>query len=110
MARKLLSWRMERISGPFMGHYVAAYVLPVEGGYVGYAKICASPPGDVWQCDAMDKVASQPRASDAQALAAAETKARMFLDLMHDYHGIDPVTPLCAPVPPGSRPLAPAGA
>ena len=81
---------MERITGPFLGHYLAAYAVPAEAGYIGYAKICANLPTDVFRCAAMDKVGAQPRSTKSMALEAAEAKARLFLELLYDYYGLLP--------------------
>ena len=35
----LLQTLSERISGPYHGYYVAAYAVPAENGFVGYAKV-----------------------------------------------------------------------
>lgn len=79
---------MERITGPFLGHYVAAYAVPTEAGYVGYAKICSERPADVWLCEAMDKVGCEPRHTISTAMEAVEKKAVLFLQLLHEYHGL----------------------
>lgn len=81
---------MERITGPFLGHYLAAYAVPAEAGYIGYAKICTHPPTDVFHCAAMDKVGAKLRSTKSMAVEAAEAKARLFLELLHDYHGLLP--------------------
>lgn len=92
---------MERITGPFLGHYLAAYAVPADAGYIGYAKICAHLPADVFHCTAMDKVGAQPRSTKSMALEAAEAKARLFLELLHDYHGL--LEAPCLPNGPAAR-------
>ena len=60
---------MERISGPFGPYYVAAYAVQAENGeFHGYAKICVTPPQDVWLAEAVDKVAAPPQATALAAL------------------------------------------
>ncbi|WP_141513150.1 hypothetical protein [Ramlibacter sp. WS9] len=76
---------MERISGPFLGHYVAAYAVATDQGYVGYAKFCTHTPVDVWQCKAIDKISARPQGSYRLALEAVERRARLFLQLLHQY-------------------------
>lgn len=73
---------MERISGPFLDCYVAAYAVASEEGYLGFAKLCDEEPTDVWECRAFRKVAVGPFASADAALADAERKARVFLAYM----------------------------
>jgi hypothetical protein len=77
---------MERISGPFLGYYLAAYAIASDEGYLGFAKICPDKPQDVWTCSAFDKVGIGPRARHEDALGDAEAKARLFLRLLHEYH------------------------
>lgn len=79
---------MERITGPFLGHYVAAYAVKTEAGYVGYAKICSEQPADVWQCNAMEKIGGRPASTWSTALKAVEEKAVLFLQQLHDYYGL----------------------
>lgn len=79
---------MERITGPFLGHYFAAYAVPAEAGYIGYAKICEQLPADVFHCTAMEKVGAPPQSTWHMAVEAAEAKARLFLELLYEYHGL----------------------
>lgn len=68
--------RIERITGPFNGFYVAAYAVECAGGFVGYAKICMGEPRDVWDCCAIDKVATPASTSRESAVLFAEQRAR----------------------------------
>ena len=77
---------MERITGPYLGYYLAAYAVATDDGFVGFAKICPDKPGDVWLCSASDKVGTGPRARMELALEDAEAKARLFLRLLAKHH------------------------
>lgn len=70
---------MERISGPFLDCFVAAYAVACEEGYLGFAKLCDEQPTDVWECKAFRKVAAGPCESADAALDEAERKAWIFL-------------------------------
>lgn len=76
----------ERITGPYLGYYVAAYSVSTDEGHLGFAKICPDPPADVWTCSPSDKLGIGPRASPHDALGDVELKARLFLRLLHQYH------------------------
>ena len=39
---------MERITGPYMGFFIAAYTVENDTGHVGYAKVCPLEPDSVW--------------------------------------------------------------
>lgn len=75
----LQTWhvRMERITGPFHGFFVAAYTVRTDEDFHGYAKICASRPKDPWACRPFLKVTTgMPMHSAEGALMLAEQKAR----------------------------------
>jgi len=68
---------MERISGPYKGYFIAAYTVGTEPNFVGYAKICASEPEDVWNAATVEKLLSATGfRTEQEALGAAERKAR----------------------------------
>jgi hypothetical protein len=68
---------MERISGPYKGYFIAAYTVQTDGHFVGYAKVCAEEPLNVWDCNSVEKLASAPGChSELEAVAMAERKAR----------------------------------
>jgi len=76
---------MERISGPYKGHFIAAYTVPNGGGFVGYAKICAAPPNSVWSTGPVEKLAAATGCrSELEAVIAAERKARQQIANMLD--------------------------
>lgn len=68
--------RLERISGPYAGFYVAAYAVECSGAFYGYAKICVVQPLDVWECIAFDKVTAPASTSPECAVLFAEQRAR----------------------------------
>lgn len=69
--------RMERISGPYMGYYIAAYSVEAARGHVGYAKVCAEEPVSVWAEGTVEKLAAVTGCtSEMEAVVAAEMKAR----------------------------------
>jgi hypothetical protein len=74
--------RAERITGPHEGFFVAAYAVESCGAFHGYAKICAGPPTDVWDCTACDKVAGPASPTPDDALARAEECARLLVDAL----------------------------
>lgn len=74
-----LGTRLERVSGPFHGYFLASYAVRWLEGYVGYVKICAAPPTSVWECDARQKVSSQMCDRDEDALDAAELIAKLLI-------------------------------
>lgn len=39
---------MDRVTGPFEGHYVASSASEVAGRYLGFAKVCCSRPASFW--------------------------------------------------------------
>ena len=68
---------MERVSGPYKGYYIAAYTVGSGGTFAGYAKICASEPGNVWNAPTEERLISATGHRDEQeALVAAERQAR----------------------------------
>jgi len=68
---------MERISGPYKGYFIAAYTVETDGQFVGYAKVCAEEPRNVWDSNAVEKLASAAGCrSELEAVAMAERKAR----------------------------------
>lgn len=68
---------MERISGPLKGYYIAAYTVPAEDRFVGFAKVCISQPESPHSMNAQHKVRSAfEYPSPEQALASAEFRAR----------------------------------
>ena len=76
---------MERISGPYKGHFIAAYAVPNGGAFVGYAKICADPPNSVWSAGPVERLASASGCrSELEAVIAAERKARQEIANMLD--------------------------
>jgi hypothetical protein len=69
--------RMERISGPFKGFFIAAYSVMLGGVHVGYAKVCKEQPQSVWSETEVEKLTSAAGCrSELEAVAAAEQKAR----------------------------------
>jgi len=72
----LLQTLSERISGPYHGYYVAAYAVPAEKGFVGYAKVCNAPVEDIWRCDAIRKVGCELAPSAQSAVDLVEIQAR----------------------------------
>lgn len=72
--------RMERISGPYMGYFIAAYSVRAEKGYVGYAKVCAEEPASVWRVANVEKLTTAAGCRSAlEAVVAAEVKARQSI-------------------------------
>ena len=67
---------MERISGPYKGYFIAAYTVEAGKQFVGYAKVCAEEPGNVWNVTVVEKLTSATAYSELEAVAAAERKAR----------------------------------
>jgi predicted RNase H-like HicB family nuclease len=39
---------MDRVTGPFDGHYVASSVTEIGGRYLGFAKVCCQRPSSFW--------------------------------------------------------------
>lgn len=71
---------MERITGPFQNHYIAAYTVKCDGFFVGYAKIFSTPVTDVWEGHAMLKVSTVTEYPDKlSALSAAEEYGRFMI-------------------------------
>lgn len=66
----------ERISGPYHGYYVAAYAIPAEEGFFGYAKVFNSPVDDIWRCNAVLKVGGDFARSSESAVDQVELQAR----------------------------------
>jgi hypothetical protein len=72
--------RMERISGPYKGYFIAAYTVPAGENFVGYAKICVSEPDNVWNAQSVEKLTSATGyRSEQEAMVAAERKARQAI-------------------------------
>ena len=67
---------MERISGPYKGYFIAAYTVEAGKQFVGYAKVCAEEPGNVWNVTVVEKLTSATAVSELEAVTAAERKAR----------------------------------
>lgn len=68
---------MERITGPYKGHFIAAYTVHAGQTYVGYAKICHDAPQSVWSAAPVEKLAAVHGCrSELEAMTAAEKKAR----------------------------------
>jgi hypothetical protein len=68
--------RMERISGPYKGYFIAAYTVEAGKQFVGYAKVCAEEPESVWNVGVVEKLTSATAQSELEAVCAAEQKAR----------------------------------
>ncbi len=68
---------MERISGPYKGHFIAAYTVKTGNDFVGYAKICHEAPHCVWSAGPVEKLATVHGCrTELEAVTAAENKAR----------------------------------
>lgn len=68
---------MERITGPYMGFFIAAYTVENDTGHVGYAKVCPLEPDSVWSADPIEKLTSAAGfRTELEAIVAAERKAR----------------------------------
>lgn len=68
---------MERISGPYKGHFIAAYTVANGRSFAGYAKVCPDAPQSVWSTEHVEKLASVSGCrTEAEAMMAAERKAR----------------------------------
>jgi hypothetical protein len=39
---------MDRVTGPFEGHYVASSATDIGGRYLGFAKVCCQRPSSFW--------------------------------------------------------------
>jgi hypothetical protein len=39
---------MDRVTGPFEGHYVASSATEIGGRYLGFAKVCCQRPSSFW--------------------------------------------------------------
>jgi hypothetical protein len=75
---------MERISGPYKGHFIAAYSVHTGQSFVGYAKICHDAPHSVWSAAPVEKLAAVHGCrTELEALTAAEQKARQAIAHMH---------------------------
>jgi hypothetical protein len=71
---------MERISGPYKGHFIAAYTVQTGHSFVGYAKICHDAPHSVWSAAPVEKLAAVHGCrSELEAMTAAENKARQAI-------------------------------
>ena len=72
---------VERIVGPIKGYYIASYACEMGDlgdQFLGFAKVCVSPPADYWMAQACCKFSSEELASTAEdALENAEFQARM---------------------------------
>lgn len=82
--------RLERISGPYAGFYVAAYAVECSGTFYGYAKICVIQPQDVWECMAFDKVTAPASTSPEVAVLLAEQRARDLVRALTRGAGVAP--------------------
>ena len=72
--------RMERISGPYKGYFIAAYSVAAGDSHVGYAKVCRDQPQSVWSETGVEKLTSAAGCrSELEAVAAAEQKARLAI-------------------------------
>lgn len=68
---------MERITGPYMGRFIAAYTVESENFFDGYAKICVAEPSSVWSAERVEKLTSAfGFRTELEAMSAAERKAR----------------------------------
>lgn len=76
---------MERISGPFLSCFVAAYSVESDEGYLGFAKLCTEQPDDVWECKALRKVSVGPCSTPEAAIEEAERKARVYLAYLRQH-------------------------
>ena len=75
---------MERISGPYMGYFIAAYSVTAGDSHVGYAKVCREQPQSVWSETGVSKLTSAVSCrSELEAIAAAEQKARRAIAQQH---------------------------
>ena len=72
----------EKVIGPVHGYYFACYtVQDRDGGYFGYAKLCARRPADVWDTPgATGKVTCGPYPHPERALVGVVTRARRELE------------------------------
>ena len=74
---------LERISGPFRGHYIATYACPVGEGseFHGFAKVCSAEPPNYWEATGVVQKLSAPHwsATPEDAISSAEEVARMFV-------------------------------
>jgi hypothetical protein len=74
---------MERISGPFRGHYIATYACPVGEGlqYHGFAKVCRVEPLSYWEAtQVVSKISAREWSGTPDAaITAAEEMARMAI-------------------------------
>jgi hypothetical protein len=74
---------VERISGPYRGHYIASYACPVgeAGEFHGFAKVCRAEPPNYWEAVGVVQKLSAPHWSPTpdEAIASAEEVARMFV-------------------------------
>jgi len=88
---------MERISGPYKGYFIAAYSVPADAGFVGYAKVSLEEPQSVWSVPDVQKLTSVTGCrTELDAVSAAEQKARVAIANLSC--GFDPVS---APAPLG---------
>ena len=74
---------LERITGPYRGHYIASYACPVgeRMQYHGFAKVCRREPASYWEAtEVVQKLSAADWSDTAQgALDAAEEVARMSI-------------------------------
>lgn len=74
---------VERITGPYRGHYIASYACPVGEGaqFHGFAKVCRVEPLSYWEAtQVVQKLSSSQWAPSADAaMDEAEAAARMAI-------------------------------
>lgn len=83
--------KVERISGPYKGYFIAAYTVETDAQFVGYAKVCVEEPDSVWNANSVEKLTSATGCkSELEAVLAAERKARKAIaDIVGNW---DPTT------------------
>jgi hypothetical protein len=67
----------EKTIGPCGGYYLALYAAPAprpERGFVGYCKVCTSPPLSYWEASCCAKVSGTLAASERRAMRLAEAR------------------------------------
>jgi len=74
---------MERITGPYLGRFIAAYTVERGKSFVGYAKICVAAPQSVWSAECVEKLTSTfGFRTELEAMVAAERQARQEIAQM----------------------------
>jgi hypothetical protein len=76
-------WSLERVSGPYRGHYFAGYSRESYGEYFAYTKIFDHEPATVWDSPARAKVVARGARSHSAALVLAEARAMEWLERVH---------------------------